>query len=201
MPKNKQQLPQNFVDLRQPQKQQRPLLIQDVWNSAPAKRFRLLPGKWQVGALAGLIFVVTALFVSVQYMGHPSYYFPADIRKSARFQLYYPTKLPTGMYVVPNSIHGDGQAVLYTVADGQNHKFFVSIQPLPQSFDYEQFKKKFTDTDETLVNTGSALTGDAGYALIGSIRTADNTWILINAPDTSTGSAVQALTRSFEKVD
>lgn len=191
--------PPNFTDLRNSPQPHSSLLIQDVWNSATAQRFRLLSKTWQLVAGACILIFFGLTFVLVRHHGHPTYYFPESIRTSVHFQLYYPTKLPQGLQVVPGSIKGNEQAVLYTIADEHGHKFYVSIQRLPNNFDYETFKNKFTDTDETLVNIGSALTGDAGYALIGSVRTANNSWILINTPDTTLSGELQGLTHDFEK--
>ncbi len=170
--------------------------------SYPAKQY--LVRSAAVG-LAGLL--VLAGFLLASHFKHPGvasprqHYFPAAIRSSTKFQLYYPAQLPSGLSVVVDSIKASKQTVFYNVQDTAGHKFYVSLQAYPANFDYEAFKQKFSNTDEFNTTVGNVLYGDAGYALVASIRTNDNSWILINAPDTSTGSELQAITRSFVKAN
>ncbi len=127
--------------------------------------------------------------------------FPASVRKQASFALYYPTELPAGWDVDQHSIGGNSQAVTYGITSNKSTKFAVSIQAIPADFDFTVFKKKFFSTDEFTTKIGSALVGEVGNSLVASIRTNDNSWILINTSYQTSRAELTELVRAFVKTD
>ena len=202
------QPPPNFLDLRANAQKRKTPLPQETRRSQMEryrkvlsrwlKRVRSLDKRWVV---LGLLVGVVLLAIGLGALGHRRRYFPEGVVRQAHFALYYPANAPANFNVERSSIKGDGQAVFYVIRDDQRRPFYVSIQPMPADFDYAAFKQKFADTDESVVNIGSVLTGDAGVSLIASIRTVDNSWIIINAPDATTSAELQGLTRDFIKTD
>jgi len=126
-------------------------------------------------------------------------YFPPSIISQVSIPLYYPINLPSG-YKVNNDYKVLQQNVVYySIKDAAANRYAVTIQPLPTSFDFNQFKGKFLKPDEFSTTIGSALVGTAGANLIASIRTDDNSWVIINASNTNTQTQLETIVRSLHK--
>lgn len=156
---------------------------------------------WLAGA--GLVVVIVA--AGLVYYYHPSShrpsssgYFPDPIRSQVKTALYYPTHPPSGMQVDRTSFHVPTKNVVtYTVSDSQDNKFYVSIEPIPDNFDFIAFKKKFQTTDDLNLPTGNGFIGDLGAQLVASIQTQQNSWIIINTKAVTQAAELQSLARSL----
>lgn len=124
---------------------------------------------------------------------------PAKVRKQVKFALYYPVNLPDGLQVDQKSFSSSNQVLTYNIQQAGKNKYFVSIQPLPSNFDFKAFKKKFATNDEFTTTIGIVFAGDLGSVFIASIRTNDNSWILINTSDVSAFAQLEAVARTFQK--
>jgi len=113
--------------------------------------------------------------------------------------VYYPKNLPNG-YVYNNDFSMIKTNVYYfTVTAPGNQVFYITQQPIPTNFDFKNFDGKFQTPDQYTVNIGSVTAGTVGANKIGSIQTANNTWIIINAPNTNSLTALETITRSFSQ--
>jgi hypothetical protein len=155
----------------------------------------------------GLIAVIVLLLMAAASAGY--WFFlrtepnpiPKGLRAHAAYQLYYPSDLPKGLSVDKNSFKEseENQAIIFSVK-GNDRVYYVSLQPYPDSFDFSEFKKKFNDSDEVNTPIGSLFVGELASQLIGSIRTTDETWVIVNVADSTAGSELNAFLRSFEKL-
>jgi hypothetical protein len=123
---------------------------------------------------------------------------PAKITKQLKIALYYPTELPAGWNVATNSFKIPTSGVLtFAITDNKHNVYYVSEQKLPDNFDYTGFQKKFSEPDSFTAKAGSAIVGPASNALVGSIRTPDNSWVIINTFDTELQNQVETIARSL----
>ncbi|GEM_PF-3312690 len=126
----------------------------------------------------------------------PTFTLPAGQQVS--IPLYYPQNLPSG-YTYNNDAKVIRPNVLYISVTGPgNQVFYVTQQTIPANFDFVGFGKKFTSPDNFTSDAGSAMAGQVGANLIGSIQTNKNTWIIINSPATNSLTELEIIARSFE---
>jgi hypothetical protein len=126
--------------------------------------------------------------------------FPTSVTDVAHFPLYYPVHPPSGLAVNRASLSATSKVVTYVVNMASKTGFYVSVQPLPQNYDFDAFEKKFQTTDEFTTSIGTALVGDIGVGILGSVRTNDGSWILINSSNTNAQPMLEDLIRSLQKV-
>lgn len=131
---------------------------------------------------------------------HTSSYFPATLDGSqVDIPVYYPVNLPAGFKV--SGFKVIKQNVLYYVVTNKNNdSFYITIQPLPASFDFVSFAKKFPQPDQYNTPIGTDLVGVAGNQLLGSIQTNKNTWIILNSTAINSIKDMETITRSFQPV-
>jgi hypothetical protein len=130
--------------------------------------------------------------------------FPEEIRSKATFKLYYPDNLEDKYKVAESSFKmgENNDAILFTIQNSEtNTKYEVSLQQYPDGFNFNDFKKKFSEKNETVSPVGSIFVGDVGSQLIASLKTLDNTWVLITASDTNSHSQLESLLGSFRPVN
>ena len=149
-----------------------------------------------------ILLVVIAVGGFIYYRVNYAGYFPHNVRRQVHIALYYPVNPPDGLRVDRTSFQVPYQGVVtYTLRDTRGNKFYVSEQALPGNFDFTAFKAKFESTDEITVPAGNALVGDLGIELIASIQTPKNSWIIINTPDITGQTELEALSRTFVQAD
>jgi len=111
---------------------------------------------------------------------------------------YYPQNLPSG-YSYNNDARTIKTNVLYLSVTGPGKQtFYITQQSVPASFDFVGFDKKFLNPDNFSSDAGSAIAGQVGANLIGSIQTNKNTWIIINSAGTNSLTELETVARSFE---
>jgi len=83
-------------------------------------------------AIAGIIFGILVLAgVGILWHFKDQNPIPADIRQSAGFKLYYPTKLPAGYYFDKTSIKSN-QGIVYYGLKNSDRQILVTQQKAPQ---------------------------------------------------------------------
>jgi len=123
-----------------------------------------------------------------------------QISQQVSIPLYYPQNLPGG-YSYNNDAKVIKANVLYISVTGPGQQsFYITQQAVPASFDFVAFNKKFLNPDSFSADSGTVTAGQVGANLIGSVRTDKNTWIIINAPSTSSLTEMETVIRSFELV-
>lgn len=124
--------------------------------------------------------------------------FGQSIRQQVSIPLYYPQNLPGG-YSYNNDARTIKANVLYLSVTGPGKQvFYITQQAVPASFDFVGFDKKFLNPDNFSTDAGSAIAGQVGANLIGSIQTNKNTWIIINSAGTNSLTELETAARSFE---
>jgi hypothetical protein len=163
---------------------------------------RVVANRWWLAAL--LAVVVVGLAGGAVYL---RFWQSASAQPNAVRQLheqgvsiaiYYPQQLPAG-YTYNNDAKMVKSTIFYFSVTGPNRQlFYVSQQPVPSNFDFDGFSKKFLNPDSFSTDAGSAVVGQAGASLVGSIRTNKNTWILINTAAVNSLSQLEVIARSLE---
>ena len=111
---------------------------------------------------------------------------------------YTPKTLPKG-YTFNNDIQSLKKDVYYYSINGpEDTVFHITQQPIPESFDFASFNKKFLNPDRFTTEAGSAIVGPVGSAIIGSVQTIKNSWIIVNCENSSAQSKVQTVIRSLK---
>jgi hypothetical protein len=110
---------------------------------------------------------------------------------------FYPQNLPKG-YSYANDAKALKPDTLYYSIKGPNGQvIYVTQQPLPASFDYSAFAKKFLKPDNFSTAIGDGMAGIVGPNLLGSIRTNQNTWVIFNSVDTAAQNPLESVMRSL----
>lgn len=123
---------------------------------------------------------------------------PAAIRKQLNIALYYPASLPGGWVVDSNSFRIPTSEVLtFGVKDSAGDIFNVSEQAIPDNFDFTVFQKKFSSPDTFSAPAGDVMAGQVASSLLASIRTSNNTWLIINTSNVDVQTSLETLCRSF----
>jgi len=103
----------------------------------------------------------------------------ANFSQAVKYPLYY----PTNAYIEPSSKNLTNNAVTYSIKY-KDDDMFVSIQPIPAGFDFNNFNRQVTNQTSIRTPIGKAIVGKLSGKLVGSITT-DKSWFLISAtPDT-----------------
>jgi hypothetical protein len=111
--------------------------------------------------------------------------------------VYYPRNLPGG-YTYNNDPKVLKANVLYFSVSGPGKQmFYVTQQPIPATFDFTAFNKKFLNPDNFSTGSGTVTAGQVGANMLASIRTDKNTWIIVNSSGTTPLTELEAVARSF----
>lgn len=113
---------------------------------------------------------------------------------------YYPSKLPEGFSADEDTIGTQDNVTVYQIAYGNNQRMFVSIQPIPDNFDFVGFYNQTLQAQEFEANNGEAYIGSLNDNSVVSLKTAD-AWILLNAPGGIGASEMQDIARSLQAVN
>lgn len=122
-----------------------------------------------------------------------------EISSQLTIPIYLVQSLPKG-YAVNNDFKIIHPNVLnFSITSPDGHKYSISEQLIPQNFDFVTFNKKFLSPDTYSTGVGTVTAGLIGSNIVGSIRTNNNSWILINAPSSGNSSLtdLEAITRAF----
>jgi hypothetical protein len=114
--------------------------------------------------------------------------------------IFVPKDLPTG-YTYNNDQKMLKTNVYYaTVTGPKNQKFYITQQPIPASFDFTTFNKKFLTPDTFSASAGTATVGVVGPSVLASVRSAKNTWIIINTDSSTPVANMEAVVRSLQEL-
>lgn len=150
--------------------------------------------------IIGVFIVVFILVYASLTILTPSY-FPRSVKKGTKFSLYYPVNPPSGLSVDRGSFKSpQAQVITFTVNNNGKPRYYVSLEPVPNSFDPSVFQKNFIEVYSFQAKAGNALIGTLNTQLVGEVRTSDNTLVLINTGDVNSSLQLKALLSSFQKV-
>jgi hypothetical protein len=97
-----------------------------------------------------------------------------------KFQLFYPTGLPSGFDFDRSSVSQTDQVVSYIVSYNQK-PIFVSLQPLPDKSVVNDFEtQKLSLPEEIPSSVGNAVVGQVHGTTVASITTG-KTWVLVTS--------------------
>lgn len=110
----------------------------------------------------------------------------------------YTKSLATSFHV-NNDAQDLGKGVItYSISDDKGNVYSVVQQPTPASFDQKKFAQGLKNTEAFTAPLGSVVIGESGSELLASVSTADNRWILIQAPLTSLRAQIETITKSIQ---
>ncbi len=170
-------------------------------EDAEERKFR----KWLKKSLTGLAkLLVAALIVGgAIFAGH---YFrsepvpiPKGVRQSVSFNLYYPSKLPSGYKFDKTSLTNSNNVVFYAFNNAEaNQTITVSLQALPDNFDPQStLKNSISATLPTAVgNAYFTATKDQDFY---TIATPEKTLIFVRG-NHQAGLAMQSLIQKLQPV-
>ncbi|CAN5327829.1 hypothetical protein BH10PAT3_BH10PAT3_4350 [soil metagenome] len=150
---------------------------------------------------AALVVAISALGVGGYLLLRPkdTPVVPAQkqVAVSSKIAVYRPTGLPTG-YTYNNDLkETQANVFTYTVSGPNKQMFYVTQQAAPSSSDFVNFNKRISNPVTLDTEAGTTIAGKAGVTFISSTTTPKNTWIIINAPASTTVDSVQAVVRSL----
>lgn len=115
------------------------------------------------------------------------------------FPLYYPSNLPPGYTFNKDTKVLKNDVLYYSIADPKGNNYYVTLQPVPASFNFTAFNSKFLKPDQFTTNIGSVVAGQVGANYIASIQTNSNVWIIINSSNKDSLTPLEAISRSFQQ--
>lgn len=124
--------------------------------------------------------------------------FSKKLIASVSFPLYYPSSLPAGYELKPNSIGGDNKLVYYTLNNATS-KSSMTISQYASNFDTA---KKFEGASipSSIISVGTMYNFGLGDISKYMIDTKAGTFIYINSPKTTPSSDVSKVANSLRKV-
>jgi hypothetical protein len=117
--------------------------------------------------------------------------------------LYYPSKLPEGFEAKPETISAQADntdLITYQVSYGNGNQLFVSIQAIPDNFDFIGFYKQTIQAEEFETKNGEAYIGSLNNNSVVSLKTQD-AWILVNAPGGIGATELKEVARNLRKIN
>lgn len=117
--------------------------------------------------------------------------------------LYYPKKLPEGFEAQPETITGqvdNSDLITYRISYGNENQLFVSVQPIPNDFDFVGFYKQTIRGEEFEASNGEAYIGSLNNNSVVSLKTND-AWILLNAPGGVGANELKEVARNLHRVN
>ena len=161
------------------------------------KKKRFLSRKRLIILTPLLILIVAAGSTYLYLNGTPPSPIPKTVSQSVAFQLYYPSKLPEGYTFDKSSFNSSNQVVIYALLQQGKKKVFVTNQPEPAGFNFDDFNKKQLSGSKTVLTPyGEAVVGIFGDKIVGSI-VIDKTWILINTAEENGAAPVEQILKSL----
>jgi len=122
---------------------------------------------------------------------------PQSVTRQVTFPLYYPTRLPAGFRLEPESASATNQVVTFAISAPEGKQVVISQQPTPSDFDFENFYlNSLFGAKEVITPLGKAVIGQINDDTFASIVT-DETWIIINAPAGLPADQMQRLIQAF----
>lgn len=133
-----------------------------------------------------LVLAGAAVFAAVK-LRQPPNPFPESIRKTTNYSLVYPSRSK----INNDSIQKEAGVVSYTV-NYMGSVLFVTLQPIPENFNFDEFEKTIEKPQILRTPLGKAVVGVRSERLIGSLHT-DDSWVLITATKTTPQSDIEDL--------
>jgi hypothetical protein len=152
-----------------------------------------------------LILVIVAGAASGAYLykhnSSKKHYFPPTItKKDMNIAVYYPVTLPPGFQIDNDFKVLQSNILYYSVTPPSGKKISLTTQAIPNNFDFNKFKSKFVKPDEYATAIGDSLVGQVGGTVLGSIRTDQNSWVILNSASLDSMNEMETITRSLRQV-
>lgn len=125
--------------------------------------------------------------------------FTTKVMASVQFTLLYPTVLPSGYRIDPDTVkEPQSGVVVFTLRGPNKSSLYMSEESRPSTFDIGGYYKNFTDLTETDVSDGVIATGliNNGQTEIAS-RANDKVWVLANTNTNIPLSQLRAMLESL----
>jgi hypothetical protein len=111
--------------------------------------------------------------------------------------VYFPKNLPAGF-----SYNNDGKALkadiyYYTIKGPNKELFYVTQQRAASSSDFVAFNKRISSPVNLELTNGTTVAGKGGGSFISSTTTPKNTWVIINAANTTSVNDIETVVRSL----
>lgn len=124
---------------------------------------------------------------------------PTDIRQSANFSLYYPTKLPKDLMLDKGSFSYGNKVVAFVVKSGDK-KIFVTEQAKPADFNFEQFyQDKLDESTEFTTTYGKAASGTVNQNTRVVSLVTNGTWVFLNTMSDVSFDQLEVITKALVK--
>ncbi len=155
--------------------------------------------------LAALIGVaMLSVAVGIIFLNRDNGPFPPSITKKVEFQLYYPSRLPTGFSVDKESFSFKDGVAIFTIRTPYNRSVSVSQQAAPADAPVQQSLApgapvQIPGERSFPTNIGQGHIGLWGENYVADITT-EETWIIINVTGLTADQAMP-LAQSFRKAD
>jgi hypothetical protein len=151
---------------------------------------------WLVtAAIVGLGLIASA----VVFLSRPQSPIPVDISRQALFDLYYPSKLPAGYKVNPNSFTYQDSTVIFGATNTQGQNLAFTEQAAPAGFDFSQFYSSLKDPKKIDKVSYQVVTGegDRGSRVVSVV--AGTTWIIITSKAPTDTDDIRALAAGLRR--
>ena len=127
------------------------------------------------------------------YVNKNSSPFSKTIRQTASFPLYYPQHIPIDKKSIQltNSTNLLSYSLHY-----QGNIMYVTVQPIPEGFDFNSFNKQIIGSSQFLTGAGTATVGKFSGKMIGSLVTI-NSWVFVSTTLNARAADVSNLLRQF----
>lgn len=128
---------------------------------------------------------------------------PASVRKGLPFQLYYPTKLPTGYYVKADSFQQKDGVLIFYIVTPDNKLIGVSEEVLPSGVSLPKSSSgpiKIPGEADFYSAIGHAHISLEGKNYVSETITPGGVWIILNVSGINVADAT-ALTQSLRLVN
>lgn len=92
-------------------------------------------------ALIGVAILLTilAIFLALKVSSVPAFTIPSHFTDSLQYQIYVPSKLPSGYKVNASSFMTAEGTLIFQAEDGSGSSIHFSQQQKPQNFDFDKF--------------------------------------------------------------
>jgi hypothetical protein len=157
-----------------------------------------------------LLIVVGLLVLSAAWLGYNKYLSntvelpPASSYSNIPFDIYYPSKLPSGLKIDEASIQNNqGQSFTYKIQLGDGEYILVGeSKNTNQNYD-KLYRQRMSDLNYLSLNTGALVVGNfvVNDNRVGSSLVTKNTWVTMFAPQGFSHQKLIDINASLKKIN
>jgi hypothetical protein len=129
-----------------------------------------------------IILTILVIFLALKVSSVPAFTIPSHITGSLQYQIYAPSKLPSGYKVNASSFMTAEGTLIFQAEDGSGSSIHFSQQQKPQDFDFDRFYREEMENAKRLEKAPhQSYIGKSGSAQRNLLSVViDNTWVLIS---------------------